>query len=74
MQTDWKVHQLILYCLGGVMGGVVGGLLGLGGGFILGPLFLELGLPPQVCFILRSLTIEFCRDYLMRSHDYVLVL
>ncbi|KAE8037895.1 hypothetical protein FH972_010448 [Carpinus fangiana] len=28
--------------------GVVGGLLGLGGGFILGPLFLEQGIPPQV--------------------------
>jgi uncharacterized membrane protein YfcA len=27
---------------------MVGGLLGLGGGFILGPLFLELGIPPQV--------------------------
>lgn len=30
------------------MAGVVGGMLGLGGGFILGPLFLELGVPPQV--------------------------
>ncbi|GJM99020.1 hypothetical protein PR202_ga16078 [Eleusine coracana subsp. coracana] len=27
---------------------LVGGLLGLGGGFIMGPLFLELGIPPQV--------------------------
>ncbi|RZC81086.1 hypothetical protein C5167_043661 [Papaver somniferum] len=27
---------------------MVGGLLGLGGGFILGPLFLEMGIPPQV--------------------------
>ncbi|XP_042513645.1 sulfite exporter TauE/SafE family protein 3-like [Macadamia integrifolia] len=46
--TNWKVHQLVLYCLGGVLAGVVGGLLGLGGGFIMGPLFLELGIPPQV--------------------------
>lgn len=44
----WRVHQLILYCFGGIMAGVVGGMLGLGGGFILGPLFLELGVPPQV--------------------------
>jgi len=29
-------------------GGMVGGLLGLGGGFILGPLFLEMVIPPQV--------------------------
>lgn len=46
--TNWKVHQLVLYCFCGVAAGVVGGLLGLGGGFILGPLFLELGIPPQV--------------------------
>lgn len=31
-----------------MVAGVVGGLLGLGGGFIMGPLFLELGVPPQV--------------------------
>ncbi|KAL6524110.1 hypothetical protein OROMI_031205 [Orobanche minor] len=46
--TDFKVHQLIIYCLFGVLAGMVGGLLGLGGGFIMGPLFLELGVPPQV--------------------------
>lgn len=47
--TNWKVHQLVLYCCCGILAGIVGGLLGLGGGFILGPLFLELGIPPQVC-------------------------
>ncbi|XP_042499496.1 sulfite exporter TauE/SafE family protein 3-like [Macadamia integrifolia] len=46
--TNWKVHQLIFCCSCGVLAGIVGGLLGLGGGFILGPLFLELGVPPQV--------------------------
>jgi hypothetical protein len=46
--TNWKVHQICLYCLCGIIAGMVGGLLGLGGGFILGPLFLELGIPPQV--------------------------
>lgn len=45
---DWKVSRLLLYFFCGIMAGVVGGLLGLGGGFILGPLFLELGIPPQV--------------------------
>ncbi|XP_057538323.1 sulfite exporter TauE/SafE family protein 3-like [Amaranthus tricolor] len=44
----WKIHQLIICMLVGVTAGMVGGLLGLGGGFILGPLFLELGIPPQV--------------------------
>lgn len=52
--TTWRVHQLILYCCMGVLAGVVGGLLGLGGGFILGPLFLELGIPPQVDTNLNS--------------------
>jgi len=46
--TNWKIHQICLYCSTGIMAGMVGGLLGLGGGFILGPLFLELGIPPQV--------------------------
>ncbi|XP_062165417.1 sulfite exporter TauE/SafE family protein 3-like isoform X2 [Alnus glutinosa] len=46
--TNFRVHQLVIYCILGVMAGVVGGLLGLGGGFIMGPLFLELGVPPQV--------------------------
>ena len=48
VETNWTVLQLITYALCGVLAGVVGGLLGLGGGFILGPLFLELGIPPQV--------------------------
>jgi uncharacterized membrane protein YfcA len=47
-QTTLKFHQLCIYCFFGVMAGLVGGLLGLGGGFIMGPLFLELGIPPQV--------------------------
>lgn len=45
---NWKVHQLILCCVMGICAGMVGGLLGLGGGFILGPLFLEMAIPPQV--------------------------
>ncbi|KAL9232086.1 hypothetical protein vseg_007231 [Gypsophila vaccaria] len=47
-ENNWKVHQLILYCFVGMCAGMVGGLLGLGGGFILGPLFLEIGIIPQV--------------------------
>lgn len=48
-EIGFTVLQLVSYCLVGVLAGVVGGLLGLGGGFILGPVFLELGIPPQVC-------------------------
>ncbi|KAJ6308874.1 hypothetical protein OIU76_018460 [Salix suchowensis] len=45
--TIWKVRQLVLYCIIGLLAGIVGGMLGLGGGFILGPLFLEMGNPPS---------------------------
>ncbi|TVU09239.1 hypothetical protein EJB05_42692, partial [Eragrostis curvula] len=47
-QTTLKPRQLLVYCLFGILAGLVGGLLGLGTGFIMGPLFLELGIPPQV--------------------------
>lgn len=60
----WKMHQLLFYCFCGVIAGIVGGLLGLGGGFILGPLFLEMGVPPQVLLSLPPLKdaemFEFC--------------
>lgn len=60
--TNWKVHQLLLYCSSGVLAGIVGGLLGLGGGFIMGPLFLELGVPPQVILSLLFLEIRRKED------------
>nr|GLL16932.1 hypothetical protein DM860_000716 [Ipomoea trifida] len=47
-ESNLRAGQLIVYCFFGMIAGVVGGLLGLGGGFIMGPLFLELGVPPQV--------------------------
>uniref|UniRef100_A0A6N2N2I5 Uncharacterized protein n=1 Tax=Salix viminalis TaxID=40686 RepID=A0A6N2N2I5_SALVM len=57
--TNWRAHQLVLYCVCGVLAGVVGGLLGLGGGFILGPLFLELGIPPQVSSATATFAMTF---------------
>ncbi|KAJ0006746.1 hypothetical protein Pint_29776 [Pistacia integerrima] len=57
--TNWRVYQLVLYCACGIMAGVVGGLLGLGGGFILGPLFLELGIPPQVSSATATFAMTF---------------
>ncbi|KAK4761097.1 hypothetical protein SAY87_005990 [Trapa incisa] len=57
--TNWKVHQLVLYCFGGLAAGMVGGLLGLGGGFIMGPLFLELGVPPQVSSATATFAMTF---------------
>ncbi|XP_037493457.1 sulfite exporter TauE/SafE family protein 3-like [Jatropha curcas] len=52
-------YWLALYCCCGVLAGVVGGLLGLGGGFILGPLFLELGVPAQVSSATATFAMTF---------------
>nr|CAB3456859.1 unnamed protein product [Digitaria exilis] len=54
-----KPHQLFVYCLLGVVAGLVGGLLGVGGGFIIGPLFLELGIPPQVSSATATFSMMF---------------
>ncbi|KAJ8492607.1 hypothetical protein OPV22_014328 [Ensete ventricosum] len=56
---NWRPHQLVFYCCCGVIAGVVGGLLGLGGGFILGPLFIELGVPPQVASATSNFVMAF---------------
>ncbi|CAL1386422.1 unnamed protein product [Linum trigynum] len=57
--TNLQVHQLVTYCACGILAGVVGGLLGLGGGFIMGPLFLELGIPPQVSSATATFAMTF---------------
>ncbi|KAG5031086.1 hypothetical protein JHK82_014699 [Glycine max] len=56
---DFTVLQLIIYCVFGVLAGVVGGMLGLGGGFVMGPLFLELGVPPQVSSATATFAMTF---------------
>ncbi|XP_047322139.1 sulfite exporter TauE/SafE family protein 3-like [Impatiens glandulifera] len=58
-EITWKPHLLFLYCCCGIVAGMVGGLLGLGGGFILGPLFLELGIPPQVASATSTFAMTF---------------
>lgn len=47
---DWTAPHLMFCAFCGILGGTVGGLLGSGGGFILGPLLLEIGVMPQVKF------------------------
>ncbi|KAK7261582.1 hypothetical protein RIF29_27896 [Crotalaria pallida] len=46
--THWPFHHLILASVCAVLAGIIGGLLGVGSGFVMGPLFLELGILPQV--------------------------
>lgn len=57
--TKWRVYQLLLYAFVGLFAGTVGGLLGLGGGFIMGPLFLQLGVPPQVSTVTATFAMIF---------------
>nr|XP_043609296.1 sulfite exporter TauE/SafE family protein 3-like [Erigeron canadensis] len=57
--SSLSIGQLVLYCSCGVLAGMVGGLLGLGGGFIMGPLFLELGVPPQVSSATATFAMTF---------------
>lgn len=47
---NWTVQKLVVCAACGLVAGTVAGLLGIGGGFVMGPLFLELGVPPQVSF------------------------
>ncbi|KAB2612853.1 hypothetical protein D8674_035169 [Pyrus ussuriensis x Pyrus communis] len=57
--TKWPVYKLIAYCAGGIAAGMLGGLLGLGGAFMLGPLFLEMGIPPQVSSATATFAMTF---------------
>lgn len=45
--THWPLHHLILSGVCGLLAGIIGGLR-IGGGFVMGPLFMELGITPQV--------------------------
>ncbi|XP_044468888.1 sulfite exporter TauE/SafE family protein 3-like isoform X2 [Mangifera indica] len=57
--TNWRVYQLVFYCACGLIAGIVAGLLGIGGGFILGPLFLEIKIPPQVSSATATFVMTF---------------
>ncbi|XP_062212264.1 sulfite exporter TauE/SafE family protein 4-like [Phragmites australis] len=56
---EWSPAQLIVCASCGLLGGTVGGLLGSGGGFILGPLLLELGCIPQVASATATFVMMF---------------
>ncbi|EAZ06861.1 hypothetical protein OsI_29096 [Oryza sativa Indica Group] len=58
-QTNLKFHQLLMYCFFGITAGIVAGLLGVGGGSILGPMFLDLGVPPQVASATATFSMMF---------------
>jgi hypothetical protein len=49
---EWSAMSLAFCAMCGIVGGIVGGLLGSGGGFILGPLLVEIGVIPQVHYMI----------------------
>ncbi|XP_071709717.1 sulfite exporter TauE/SafE family protein 4-like [Rutidosis leptorrhynchoides] len=56
---DWTGPHLAFCAFCGILGGTVGGLLGSGGGFILGPLLLEIGVMPQVASATATFVMMF---------------
>ncbi|XP_052173963.1 sulfite exporter TauE/SafE family protein 4 [Diospyros lotus] len=58
-KLEWTRINLAFCALCGILGGTVGGLLGSGGGFILGPLLLEIGVIPQVASATATFVMMF---------------
>ncbi|GAV63805.1 TauE domain-containing protein [Cephalotus follicularis] len=56
---EWTAVHITFCALCGILGGTVGGLLGSGGGFILGPLLLEIGVIPQVASATATFVMMF---------------
>ncbi|KAK9158758.1 hypothetical protein Scep_005332 [Stephania cephalantha] len=56
---EWTPLHIASCALCGIVGGIVGGLLGSGGGFVLGPLLLELGVIPQVASATATFVMMF---------------
>ncbi|CAN1759259.1 Sulfite exporter TauE/SafE family protein 4 [Linum perenne] len=55
----WTPLNITFCALCDILGGTVGGLLGSGGGFILGPLLLEIGVIPQVASATATFVMMF---------------
>ncbi|OMO66728.1 Transmembrane protein TauE like protein [Corchorus olitorius] len=69
--ANWRVHKLAIYCAIGVLAGTLGGLLGLGGGTIMGPLFLEMGIPPQVASATSTFAMLFSSSLSVVEYYYL---
>ena len=68
-RIDFRAGQLAMYACLGMSAGIVGGLLGVGGGSIMGPLFLELGVHPQVIVLfLFTSTLSKFYPRVLKSH------
>lgn len=47
-ELQWNQKNVAVFPLYSLVAGVMGGLLGIGGALVLGPVLLEVGVPPQV--------------------------
>lgn len=68
MDIKWSIYIIIKYPIYAFIGGVLAGVLGIGGGLVLGPMLLEMGIHPiistatsnfLVLFTSSSTTIQF---------------
>ncbi|CAK8570221.1 unnamed protein product [Lathyrus sativus] len=57
--THWPLHLLIISLSCAFLAGILGGLLGVGSGFVMGPLFIEFGIAPQVASATATLGMTF---------------
>ncbi|CAL5206541.1 unnamed protein product [Lathyrus oleraceus] len=57
--THWPLHLLIVSLSCALLAGILGGLLGVGSGFVMGPLFIEFGIAPQVASATATLGMTF---------------
>ncbi|OMJ73180.1 hypothetical protein SteCoe_28185 [Stentor coeruleus] len=56
---SWSLPKTICYTIISFIGGIGSGMLGLGGGVIIGPLMLDIGLTPEVTAASSSLIVMF---------------
>ncbi|PON56467.1 Transmembrane protein TauE-like [Trema orientale] len=71
--TYYRAKQLTAYSFLGIVAGTIAGLLGIGGGFVLGPIFLELEIPIEVTsatatfIMLFSSSLSIVEYYLLKQ-------
>ena len=58
-EVEWSPKDAVKYLAVGLLGGIASGLLGIGGGLVMAPLLLEIGLAPEAASATSSLLVMF---------------
>eukprot|EP00850_Spirogloea_muscicola_P016300 SM000131S26730 [mRNA] locus=s131:223887:227709:- [translate_table: standard] len=58
-EVQWGAGQVAIFPLYALVAGTMGGLLGIGGGMVMGPVLLELGILPQVTCATTAFIVVF---------------